>query len=39
LDYLTNTKAEFMELIGEPETPDIFSKVLFFENFPTMHPR
>jgi hypothetical protein len=29
-----------MELIGEPETPDIdiFSKALFFENFPTIHP-
>jgi hypothetical protein len=27
VDYLTNTKAEFMELIGEPETVDIFRKI------------
>jgi hypothetical protein len=38
LDYLTNTKAEFMELIGKPETTDIFSKALFFEKLPTMYP-
>jgi hypothetical protein len=29
LDYLTNTRAEFVELIGEPDTADIFSKALF----------
>jgi hypothetical protein len=39
LDYLTNTKAEFVELIGELETMDIFSKALFFEKLPTMHLR
>jgi hypothetical protein len=36
---LTNTKAEFVELIGEPETADIFSKALFYEKLPPMHPR
>jgi hypothetical protein len=36
---LTNTKAEFVELIGEPETADIFSKALFYEKLPPMHLR
>jgi hypothetical protein len=39
LDYLTNTKAKFVELFGEPETTDIFSKALFYKKLPTMHPR
>jgi hypothetical protein len=36
---LTNTKAEFVELIGEPETTNIFSKAFFYKKLPTMHPR
>jgi hypothetical protein len=38
MDYLTNIKAEFVELIGEPETTDIFSKALFYEKIPPRHP-
>jgi hypothetical protein len=30
LEYLTNTKSQFVQLVGETKTEDIFNKALFY---------
>jgi hypothetical protein len=30
LDYLTNTKSQFVQLVGETKTDEIFAKALFY---------